>query len=456
MIGSGGNSCQGGPPDGKPRLVVVGGGFAGLHAVKHLACDALDVTVIDRSNHHLFQPLLYQVATGGLSSANITAPLRSVFSGRRGVKVRLGEVTGFDLEKRLVLLRDGAVPYDTLVLAAGTESNYFGHDEWKEEAIGLKTIEEADEIRRRILLAFEQAEWEPDEARRRMLLTFVVVGGGPTGVEVAGAIGEISRVALRRDFRNIDTAEARIILLDGNDRVLLAFPEGLAAKAAAGLARLGVTVRTGCVVKGIEPNRATIAAPDGESTIEASTIIWAAGMRGSPLGKALATAAGLAIDSMGRVPVQGDCTVAGHPEIFVVGDLARFEVGSGRPLPALAPVAIQQGHYVAQVIRSRLCGRRTRPFRYRDGGIMATVGRSMAVVDLGFLRLSGLFAWLTWLFVHIMYLVEFENRILVLVQWLWNYFTRNRSARLLGSCEGARCSLPRGTGSRRGETTGAP
>ncbi len=412
-------------------MVIVGGGFGGLYAALSLGRVPVRVTLLDRRNFHLFQPLLYQVATGALSPANIAAPLRSILRRQRNARVLLAEVTGFDAARRRVLLRDGEVPYDFLIVAAGASHHYFGHPEWAERAPGLKTVEDATEIRRRILLAFEAAEREPAPARRAAWLTFVVVGGGPTGVELAGALAEIARHTLRHDFRTINPAEARILLVEGTERVLPPYPPVLSRKAAESLAHLGVTVVTGAVVTDIQPDRVTLRHGDASEEIAARTLLWAAGVQASPLGKALQEAAGAELDRAGRVVVGPDLTLPGHPEVFVIGDLAHCRQPDGKPLPGVAPVAMQQGRYVAQAIQARLRGETVPPFRYRDRGNMATIGRAAAVADLGWVRLSGLFAWLLWLFIHLLYVVEFENRLLVLLQWSWNYLTWNRSARLI-------------------------
>jgi NADH dehydrogenase len=417
--------------DGRHRVVIVGGGFGGLYTALHLKRAPVDVTLIDRRNYHLFQPLLYQVATGGLSPANIAAPLRALLRRQQNTRVLLGEATDIDVAGRRLILSDGAVPYDTLILAAGTRDAYFGHDQWEPLAPGLKSVEDATEIRRRILFAFEAAERETDPARVREWLTFVLVGGGPTGVELAGALAEIAHHTLRGNFRTIDPRTAQIILLEGTDRLLPAFAPVLSAKAARSLERLGVTVRTGTLVTDISPDCVTVKTKGGSERLAARTVLWAAGVQASPLGLALARAAGAELDRAGRVVVANDCSVPRRPEIFVIGDLAHFNGPGGKPLPGLAPVAMQQGRYVAKMIEARLRGESRPPFAYRDRGAMATIGRNAAVADLGWVRFGGYLAWLAWLFIHLLYLVEFENRLLVVVQWGWNYFTRNRAARLI-------------------------
>jgi NADH dehydrogenase len=417
--------------DSRHRVVIVGGGFGGLHTALQLRRLPVDVTLIDRRNFHLFQPLLYQVATGGLSPANIASPLRALLRRQKNTRVLLGEAVDVDVAGRRLILSDGAVPYDTLILAAGARDLYFGHDAWEPLAPGLKTIEDATEIRRRVLYAFEAAERETDPARVREWLTFVIVGGGPTGVELAGTIAEIAHHTLRDNFRSIDPRTAQIIVLEGADRLLLAYPPDLSAKAAKALGRLGATVRVNTLVTDIAPDVVTVKTKAGAERIPARTVLWAAGVQASPLGRALAKAAGSEADRGGRVVVGPDCAVPGHPEIFVIGDLAHFKAADGKPLPGVAPVAMQQGRYVARLIAARLRGQSLTPFVYRNYGSMATIGRNAAVADFGWLRFDGYLAWLAWLFIHLMYLVEFENRLLVMVQWGWNYFTRNRAARLI-------------------------
>jgi NADH dehydrogenase len=413
------------------KVVILGGGFGGLQAAQSLRGASVDVTLVDRRNFHLFQPLLYQVATGGLSPANIAAPLRAVLRDQENARVLLGEATGFDLAGRRVLLADGAVPYDTLLIATGSRHHYFGHDEWERQARGLKTVEDATAIRGRVLLAFERAERAQDPAERAAWLTFVIVGGGPTGVELAGAVGELAHMTFRRNFRAIDPRVARILLVESLDRVLPTYPATLSARAAASLRRLGVTVRVATLVTDVRGDGVTIGSGDASERIAARTILWAAGMTASPLGRLVAAAAGARTDRAGRVLVEPDLTLAGHPEVFVIGDLAAIDGADGAPLPGVAQVAIQQGRYAAALIGARLAGRTLPPFRYRNLGNMATIGRAAAVADLGWLRLSGYPAWLVWLFIHLLWLVQFESRILVLVQWTWNYLTRNRSARLI-------------------------
>ena len=413
------------------RVVVVGGGFGGLSAVRGLRGAPVEVTLVDRRNFHLFQPLLYQVATGGLSPANIAAPLRALFKRQRNVRVLLGEARGVDLESRSLLLADGELPYDVLVVATGARHSYFGRPEWEELAPGLKTLEDATSIRSRVLAAFEEAEREEDPARRREALTFVVVGAGPTGVELAGALAEIARHTLRDEFRRIDPAEARILLVEGTDRILGSFAPSLSARAARDLARLGIELRTRSLVTGLGLHRVTLLHGDVVEEVPARTVLWAAGVEGSPLGRLVARAAGAEVDRTGRVVVQADLTVPGRPELFVIGDLALLPGPSGRPLPGVAPVAMQQGRHVARTIQERLEGRPGRSFRYVDKGSLATIGRASAVAEIGGLRFGGIPAWLAWLFVHLLYIVQFGNRVLVLVQWAWSYLTWARSARLI-------------------------
>jgi NADH dehydrogenase len=374
---------------------------------------------------------LYQVATGGLSAANIASPLRSILKRQQNAQVLLGEVIDFDVDGRRVILREGALTYDTLIVAAGARHHYFGHPEWEEFAPSLKTVDDATAIRGRVLLAFEEAERESDPARRRSWLTFVIVGGGPTGVELAGAIGELSHHTLQNEFRTINPADARIILVEGLDRVLPTYPPTLSEKAREALGRLGVAARTETFVTDIAPDSVTVRTAGNEERIASRTVLWAAGVEASPLAARLAEAAKVSTDRAMRIVVEPDCSLRGHPEILVIGDMAHWLDPSGKPLPGVAQVAIQQGRYAARLIEARLSGRTLPPFVYRDYGTMATIGRAAAVADLGWLRFSGYPAWLAWLFIHLMSLVGHQNRLLVFVQWAWNYFTRNRSARLI-------------------------
>lgn len=411
------------PPDQRPHIVIVGAGFGGLYAAKALKDPTVSVTLIDCRNHHLFQPLLYQVATAALSPGDIAYPIRSVVRNQKNTRVLLAEATSVDVDARKVILRDGEVPYDYLVLATGAGQAYFGHDEWEPLAPGLKSLENALEIRRRILLAFERAEREPDEKKRQALLTFVIVGGGPTGVELAGAIAEIARSVLVEDFRSIDPREARVLLVEGSDRILETFPLGLSRKAEASLRSIGVEVWNGNHVTAIEKGRVTV----GDQRVYAETVLWAAGVKASPLGASL----GAPTDRAGRVIVNADLTIPDHPEVFVIGDLASFQHQGERPLPGVAPVAIQQGRQVAENIRRALAGKTLEPFRYVNRGNMATIGRASAVVDAAGMKVSGLFAWLFWLLVHILYLIGFRNRLVVMLNWAWSYIRLQRSARLI-------------------------
>jgi NADH dehydrogenase len=414
------------------HVVVIGGGFGGLSAVHRLKRAPVRVTLLDRRNFHLFQPLLYQVATGQLSPANIATPLRALLKRQKNVQVLLAEVADIDVARRRVILSDGTLDYDSLIVAAGARHHYFGHADWEERAPGLKTIEDATTIRRRVLLAFEAAERETDPNRRQAWLTFVVVGAGATGVELAGALGELAHHTLRGNFKSINPADAQILLVEGTDRVLPPFPPKLSAKAAAALARLGVTVRANTTVTDVQPEEVCLGCGDQSERVATHTILWAAGVDASGLGRALAKGTGAALDRAGRVAVQPDLSLPGHPEVFVIGDMANFTHQTGQPLPGVAQVAMQQGCYAADVIQRRLRGAAALPpFHYKDYGSMATIGRAAAVVDLHWLRFGGYLAWLVWLFVHLMSIVTFGNRLLVLIQWAGNYFTRSRSARLI-------------------------
>ncbi|PYN31960.1 MAG: FAD-dependent oxidoreductase [Candidatus Rokuibacteriota bacterium] len=404
-------------------MVVVGGGFGGLYAARALAGQPVRVTLLDRRNHHLFQPLLYQVATAALNASDIAAPLRSVLRRAKNVTVLLAEVERVDLATRRLALDRGEIGYDALLLAAGASHSYFGHEEWEVFAPGLKSLEDALEIRRRVLLAYESAEREVDGGEQRALLTFVVVGGGPTGVELAGALAEISRQTIARDFRVIDPTGARIILLEGGPRVLASFPESLSRRAQQALERIGVEVRTGAIVTRVTADAVWL----GGEQIRARTVLWAAGVAASPLARTL----GVTLDRSGRVPVEPDLSIAGHPEAFVIGDMSVLRGPSGSPFPGLAPVAIQQGQRAADNVLRRLSGQPTRTFHYRDRGSMATIGRAAAVAVVGRIQLSGLVAWLAWLLVHVMFLIGFRNRFLVLFEWAWAYVSWQRGARLI-------------------------
>lgn len=419
----------------KPRVVIVGAGFGGLNAARALAKAPVEITIIDRKNHHTFQPLLYQVATAGLSPGEIAAPIRSIFRSNQNIEVLMAEATGFDLDRRIVQTAEGDIAYNYLIVAAGASHAYFGHDDWEPLAPGLKTIEDALEIRRRVLLAFELAERQTAAGDSATPLNLVVVGGGPTGVELAGTLAEICRHALAHDFRSIDPTRAHILLLEGGPRVLAAYPEDLSASAQEQLRRLGVEVRTSTTVTQIEPGAVRF----GNTRLPAAVVLWAAGVAASPLGKML----GAPVDRAGRVQVLPDLSIPGHPEVFVIGDLAALKDEHGKMLPGLAPVAIQQGRFVAEIIRREAAQSFSRsvreggradtrpPFHYWDKGSLATIGRAAAVAEFGKIHISGFLAWLAWLFVHILFLVGFRNRLLVLIQWAWSYVTYERGARLI-------------------------
>lgn len=412
------------------RVVIVGGGFGGMYAALALRKLPVRVTLIDKRNFHLFQPLLYQVATGGLSPGDITAPLRSVLRKQKNTQVLMAECTGFDVAGRRVLLGEEAVGYDSLVVATGAENFYFGNDGWAEVAPGLKTIEDATAMRARILGAFERAEREPDAEKRRAWLRFVVVGGGPTGVELAGTLGEIARDTLKDDFRRIKPEESEILLIEGGDRVLPQFVPELSAKAERELIGLGVRTRTGVRVTAIDEAGVRLRGPRGEERIETFTVLWAAGVRPSGLGRQLAEGLGAELDRGGRVLIEKDLSVAGHPSVYVLGDLAHLEQ-DGALLPGLAAVAMQQGQHLGRVIARRLENRPAPAFRYVDKGTLATIGRHAAVAQFGRVKLTGWIAWLSWLFIHLLLLVGFRNRVVVATQWAFQYFTFNRGARLI-------------------------
>jgi NADH dehydrogenase len=407
-----------------PRVVIVGAGFGGLNAARALARAPVQITVIDRKNHHTFQPLLYQVATAGLSPGEIAAPIRSILRSYKNIEVLMAEVTGFDLESRTVETPDADLPYDYLIVAAGVRHAYFGHDDWESYASGLKTIEDALEIRRRVLLAFELAERQAAAGKTEAPLNFVVVGAGPTGVELAGTLAEICRHALAHEFRSIDPACTHILLIEGGPRVLPAYAEDMSRSAQEQLHQLGVEVRTSTTVTQIEPG----AVHSKDLQFPATVVLWAAGVAASPLGKSLGTP----VDRAGRVLVEPNLSVPGHPEVFVIGDLAALKDEQGKPLPGVAPVAIQQGRFVAKVIREELESRpRTGAFHYWNKGSLATIGRAAAVAEFGRIHISGFIAWLSWLFVHILFLIGFRNRLLVFIQWAWSYVTYERGARLI-------------------------
>lgn len=413
------------------KVVIIGGGFGGLEAAKALGKMPVEVTLLDRRNYFLFQPLLYQVATGGLSPADIAHPLRRVLRKYGNVKVYQDEVIEIEPAARIVRTRRGEYPWDTLIVAAGSTVSYYGNEMWRPFAPGLKGIEEALEIRNRVLRAFEEAEKERDPEVRRAWLSFVIVGGGPTGVELAGTLGEIARDTLRGDFRNIRPEEARIFLLELAPRVLPSFPEDLSEAAELSLLRLGVRSLTGVRVTAVDSEGVEFERDGQRGRLSARTVIWAAGVQGHSLARLLHEKAGAELDRAGRVRVSPDCSLPTHPEIFVIGDMASYPDGKGGTLPALAPVAMQQGRYVARVIADRLAGRASPPFRYRDKGVLATIGRHHAVAQFGRTRFRGVLAWLLWLFVHLIYLIGFQNRILVLIQWAFHYFSYNRGARII-------------------------
>ena len=423
--------------DGDPRhrVVIVGGGFGGLRVAKALRRAPVDITLIDRRNFHLFQPLLYQVATGSLSPGEIATPLRAVLRRQANVRVVLGEVHDFDLTAREVVVGRAAgdggdlrIPYDSLVVAAGMRNHYFGHDEWQDAAPALKSLEDALAIRRRILLAFEAAEMETDPTARREWLTFVVVGGGPTGVELAGQIGEIAGDTMRNQFSSYDPSAARVLLVEGAERILGSFKASQSAQAVRSLGDIGVTVRTRCLVRDVDATGVSVQQDGRSERIAARTIVWAAGVAASPLATRLAEAAGLETDRIGRVPVGRDLTLSGHPEVFAIGDMVAVD---GTPLPGVAPVAMQMGRYAGRAITRRLAGEPPVPFAYKDKGNVATIGRAKAVAELRGLRFHGFVAWWLWLAVHLFYLIGFQNRVLVMVRWSWSFVTRGRGARLI-------------------------
>jgi NADH dehydrogenase len=406
-----------------PHVVIIGGGFGGLYAARAFRHAEVRLTVVDRRNHHVFQPLLYQVAMAALSPGDIASPIRWILRRQRNVEVLLADVVAIDPAARRLVLADGELDYDFLIVAAGATHAYFGHDEWRRAAPGLKTLEDALDIRRRVLLAFERAERETDAALRQSMLTFVVIGGGPTGVEMAGALAEISRKSLARDFRHFDPKSARIVMLEAGPRVLSAFPERLSEAARRDLVRLGVEVKTGAAVTNVGEGRVEI----GPEVIHADTIIWAAGVAASPLGATL----GVPLDRAGRVLVEPELTIPGYRNVFVIGDLASLNGPDGRPLPGVAQVAIQMGKHAARNVIRSIEGQPLRAFEYTDLGSMATIGRAAAVADFGWLTLKGYIGWLAWLFVHILNLIGFRNRLVVLVQWAWSYFSYQRAIRLI-------------------------
>ncbi len=405
-----------------PHVLILGGGFGGLAATRALASAPVRITLVDRSNHHLFQPLLYQVAMAGLSATDIAAPLRHILRKQRNVSVIMDEARSIDVEARRVTLVGGAIDYDTLIVATGSRDAYFGHDDWAADAPGLKTLDDALRIRRRVLEAFERAEREPDAAAQAEWLDFVIIGGGPTGVELAGTLAEIARHTLPREFRHSDPRRARIHLVEAGPRILSAMPESLSLKAQRQLEKLGVNVELGQAVTAVDAHGVSI----GERRIAARTVLWAAGVAASPLGKQLDAT----LDRGGRVEVGADLSLSSHPEVFVIGDLAAFSQ-NGQRVPGVAPAAKQMGKHAAQMIRNRLAGRQSKPFHYRDFGVLATIGRMAAVVDLRGIKFSGATAWLFWLLAHIFFLIGFRNRMIVMIDWIWAYFTYQRSARII-------------------------
>ncbi len=414
------------------RVVIIGGGFAGLSAAQALRHAPVEVTLIDRRNYHLFQPLLYQVATGSLSPGEIASPIRNVLAKQSNTRVLLGEVVDFDVPGKAVLLKDGArIPYDSLIFCAGAVLSYFGHPEWEKVAPGLKSIEDATEMRKKILFAYEAAERETERDKQLAWLTFVLVGGGPTGVELCGALAEIANDTLKNDFRNINPRDSRIILIEGSERLLQAFPEDLSQAAEKSLVKMGVRTRAHAQVTNITEDSVTVKYGDREETIPTHTVLWAAGVTAAPIGKVLAQRTGVALAKGGRIPVQPDCTIAGHPEIYVVGDSQFLNGDDGKPLPGVAQPAMQGGAYAAKSIARRLRNEPVKPFHYWDKGNLAVIGRLSGVADLHRFHFSGPVAWFIWLFIHILYLVGFDNRLTVLMEWAFNYFTHNRSARLI-------------------------
>jgi NADH dehydrogenase len=425
------------------RVVILGGGFGGLYAAQALRRAPVDVTLVDRRNFHLFQPLLYQVATGSLSPGEIAAPLRAVLRKQKNARVLLGDAVDLDAENRRLILSDGELPYDTLIVATGAQNFFFGHADWEKLAPGLKSIEDATAIRHKILYAFEAAERELDPAVRRTWLTFVIVGAGPTGVELAGALAEIAHDTLRHDFRSIRPEESRILLLDGSPHVLSSYPVSLSIEAERSLIKLGVRSRNGVRVTCIDADGVTLQTPSGEDRVEAKTVLWAAGVAPSAFGKVLAQRAAAPLDNQGHVLVDAQLNIPGHAELFVIGDLAHVVDGTGKPLPGVAPVAIQQGSYAAHAIINRLKNRPVKPFHYFNKGSLAVIGRRAGVADFGPLRFHGVIAWLLWLFIHLMYLVQFRNRLIVFIRWGFGYVTFDRGARLITPMQTTDARLPR-------------
>ncbi|UCF63352.1 MAG: NAD(P)/FAD-dependent oxidoreductase [bacterium] len=416
-----------------PHVLIVGGGFGGLEAAKQLKNSPFRVTLLDKRNFHLFQPLLYQVATGGLSPADIATPLRSIFRNFKNISVYQKEVTSIHPNNKFIMTDYGKIEFDTLIIATGSTHHYFGHDSWKNIAPGLKTIEDATNIRSRILQAFEEAEKESDPQLRQNYLTFVIVGGGPTGIELAGAIGELARHTMKNDFRNIQSGEARILLIEGAERILNVYPPELSHKAQKFLKKLNVEIMTESIVTDVNKERVKIKNSDQNLEIGSRTVLWAAGVKASSLSRAFVSDTDIETDIQGRLRVNKYCQIPQYPEIYVIGDLAHFEDERGKPLPGIAPVSMQQGRYVAKMLKRNLIGGKLSHFKYHNRGNLAVIGRKAAVAQLGKFKFSGYFAWLLWLFIHLMYIVGFENRLLIFIQWSYNYFTRNRSARLIAN-----------------------
>ncbi|MBF2056660.1 MAG: NAD(P)/FAD-dependent oxidoreductase [Cyanobacterium sp. T60_A2020_053] len=414
-----------------PHVVIVGGGFAGLYTAKELGKAPVKITLVDKRNFHLFQPLLYQVATGILSPSEICSPLRLVVGRNKNTRVVLDEVVNLDPENKQVVMREGVLSYDKLIIGTGVSHHYFGNDHWENEAPGLKSIENALDIRRKIFLAFEEAEKVSSPQEKQEWLTFAIVGGGPTGVELAGAIAELAHKIIKDDFQDIDTTKTKILLIEGLDRVLPPYAPDLSQKAQKSLEELGVTVLTKRMVTNIENNILTIRHGEEVEEIKARTILWAAGVKASSLSKVIAEKTGAETDRAGRIMVEPNLSLTNYPDIYVVGDLAHFAHQEGKPLPGIAPVAMAQGQYMATSIKNEVKGKPVKPFRYVDKGSLAVIGDNHAVVDLGFIKLSGTLAWLVWVFAHIYYLIEFDNKLTVMLQWGWNYLTRGRGARLI-------------------------
>ncbi len=415
----------------RPRVIIIGGGFGGLYAAQNLGRQNVEVLLIDKRNFHLFQPLLYQVATGGLSPGDIASPLRAVVSKYKNIRVVKGEVQNIDLARKKVFLENEAYSYDQLIVAAGAQHHYFGNDQWAPKAPGLKTIEDALEMRRRIFQAFENAEKESDPQLRQAWLNFVIIGGGPTGVELAGALAELAYETLKNDFAAMDPSETRITLIEGAPRILGSYPEQLSVKAQKTLEKLGVNIKTDSLVIDIDDNQLRVQQGDASETIRAKTILWGAGVKMAGLADILARESDAVQDRTGRIHVSANLQLENYPEVFVIGDMAYLEDKNGEALPGVAPVAMQQGKYVAKLIRRQLKGKPVKPFRYLNKGSLAVIGRNAAVADFGFAHLAGWPAWLVWIFVHIAYLIEYENRLLVLIQWASNYLTRKKGARLI-------------------------